>query len=55
MNRLKALEARHLRLEERLKTELRHPARDDAKIARLKHEKLIIKDQMARLKIREAA
>ena len=55
MNHLEALKARHLRLEKHLKEELLHPARDARRIAQLKHEKLVLKDKMARLEIRHAA
>ena len=55
MNHLRALKTRHLRLEERLKEELSHPARDARRIAQLKHEKLLLKDRMARLEMKYAA
>jgi hypothetical protein len=55
MNRLKALKTRHLRLEKLLKKELAHPARNEEKISKLKHDKLILKDKMVRLEIKRAA
>ena len=47
---LAELEKRHHTLEEEISEALAHPARDDLKIAELKRRKLLVKDQIARLK-----
>src|ERR1700758_5304950 len=47
---LAELEKRHQALEQEIKEALAHPARDDLKIAELKRRKLLVKDEIARLK-----
>ena len=44
------LEKRHQTLEAEIKEALAHPSRDDLKIAELKRRKLLVKDEIARLK-----
>jgi hypothetical protein len=46
---LSALQRRHEELEARLKGELKHPARDEAVIRRLKEQKLHIKERIERM------
>lgn len=46
---LSALQRRHEELEERLQGELKHVARDDAAIRRLKEQKLHIKERIERM------
>jgi len=47
---LAELEKRHQTLEAEIKEALAHPSRDDLKIAELKRRKLLVKDEIARLK-----
>jgi hypothetical protein len=44
------LQERHRALEAELAEALAHPSTDDLKIAELKRRKLLVKDQIARLK-----
>lgn len=44
------LERKHQALDRKLAEELNHPARDSAKIAELKRRKLVIKDELSRLR-----
>lgn len=44
------LTEKHRALEEKIETELARPLADTLKIAQLKKEKLLIKDEIARLK-----
>lgn len=46
---LSALQKKHEDLEHRLKVELKHAARDEAQIRRLKEQKLHIKERIERL------
>lgn len=46
---LSALQRRHEELEERLQGELKHVARDDTAIRRLKEQKLHIKERIERM------
>lgn len=46
---LSALQKKHEDLEDRLKVELKHAARDEAQIRRLKEQKLHIKERIERL------
>ena len=47
---LAELERRHQALEQEINEALAHPSRDDLKIAELKRRKLLVKDEIARLK-----
>ena len=49
---LAELEKRHRALEVELAEALAHPSTDDLKIAELKRRKLLVKDQIARLRTR---
>ncbi|MGH6674295.1 MAG: YdcH family protein [Xanthobacteraceae bacterium] len=44
------LERRHQALEQEINEALTHPSADDLKIAELKRKKLLVKDEIARLK-----
>lgn len=46
---LSALKKRHEDLEHRIHNELKHAARDEAHIRRLKEQKLLIKERIERL------
>lgn len=48
--RVRALETRHADLETRLAAEGNRPRPDDEKMARLKREKLLLKEEMERLR-----
>jgi hypothetical protein len=48
--RLRALEARHAELEQRIAAEGIRPRPDDEQLARLKREKLALKEEMERLR-----
>ena len=48
--RLGDLQSRHAALEAELAEELQHPAPDAAKVARIKREKLLIKETIAGLR-----
>ncbi|MCX8134924.1 MAG: YdcH family protein [Roseococcus sp.] len=48
--RLRSLEARHAELEQRIAAEGGRPRPDDERIARLKREKLALKEEMERLR-----
>jgi len=48
---LSALQRRHEELEERLQGEMKHLARDDAAIRRLKEQKLHIKERIERMQV----
>jgi len=52
---LAELEKRHQALEAELNDCLTHPAVDDLKIVELKRRKLLVKDEIARLRQSEAA
>ncbi|HEY7299694.1 MAG TPA: DUF465 domain-containing protein [Xanthobacteraceae bacterium] len=52
---LAELEKRHHELEEELQEAMCHPSRDDLKIAELKRRKLLVKDEIARLKLQHEA
>jgi hypothetical protein len=47
---LAELEKRHQTLEDELKEAMSHPSSDDLKIAELKRRKLLVKDEIARIK-----
>lgn len=47
---LAALEQRHRTLESELNDAIVHPSSDDLKIAELKRRKLLLKDEIARLR-----
>ena len=47
---LAELERRHQALEQEINDALAHPATDDLKIAELKRRKLLVKDQIVRLR-----
>lgn len=47
---LAALEQRHRTLESELNDAIVHPSTDDLKIAELKRRKLLLKDEIARLR-----
>jgi len=44
------LERRHQALDEEIRTALAHPSTDDLKIAELKRRKLLVKDEIERLR-----
>ncbi|HVY57592.1 MAG TPA: DUF465 domain-containing protein [Xanthobacteraceae bacterium] len=48
---LAELERRHQALENELAEALQHPSTDDLRIAELKRRKLLVKDEIARLKL----
>ena len=48
---LAELEKRHRALEEELTEALAHPSTDDLQIAALKRRKLLVKDEIARLRL----
>jgi len=48
---LAELERRHQALEQEINEALAHPSTDDLKIAELKRRKLLVKDEIARLKL----
>jgi hypothetical protein len=48
---LAELERRHQALEQELNDALMHPSIDDLQIAELKRRKLLVKDEIARLKV----
>jgi hypothetical protein len=50
---LAELEQRHRMLEDQLAEALQHPSTDDLTLAELKRRKLQLKDEMARLTVRE--
>jgi hypothetical protein len=52
---LAELEKRHQTLEEELQEAMTHPSMDDLKIAELKRRKLLVKDEIARLKLQHEA
>lgn len=47
---LAQLERKHQALKEAIAAELAHPACDDTKVAAMKRKKLILKDEIAKLK-----
>ena len=47
---LAELEKRHQALEQEISEAMAYPSRDDLKIAELKRRKLLVKDEIARLK-----
>jgi hypothetical protein len=47
---LAELEKRHQALEQEISEALTHPSADDLKIVELKRKKLLVKDEIARLK-----
>ncbi len=47
---LAELEKRHQALEQEINEALTHPSADDLRIAELKRRKLLVKDEIARLK-----
>jgi hypothetical protein len=47
---LAELEKRHQALEQEISEALTHPSADDLQIAELKRKKLLVKDEIARLK-----
>ena len=51
---LAELSEKHKLLERRLEEELARPAADDAKVRRLKHEKLKLKDAITKLQVSPA-
>jgi hypothetical protein len=48
---LAELERRHQALEDELAEALQHPSVDDLQIAELKRRKLLVKDEIARMKL----
>lgn len=50
-----ALERRHMELEQQIEEELRHAASDEERLRLLKVKKLEVKDELARLKRKDAA
>ncbi|HVX92211.1 MAG TPA: DUF465 domain-containing protein [Xanthobacteraceae bacterium] len=48
---LAELERRHQALENEIAEALQHPSTDDLKLAELKRRKLLVKDEIARLKL----
>lgn len=48
-DRIHALEERHDALKSTIASEYAHPYRDEMRIARLKHEKLSLKDKISKL------
>jgi hypothetical protein len=55
MQSLAELEQRHRALEAEIHEMLAHPAADDLKVAELKRRKLLLKDEIARLRQSESA
>jgi hypothetical protein len=53
--RIEALEARHRSLEDRIAAESHRPSPDATELARLKAEKLKLRDELERLRAGEAA
>ncbi|MCA1952285.1 MAG: DUF465 domain-containing protein [Hyphomicrobiales bacterium] len=49
------LERKHQALDKRLTEELAHPNQDNVRIAALKRQKLVLKDEISRLRGRSAA
>ena len=49
-NHLSELERRHLSLDREIEKERLHPAADPAKVAELKRKKLVLKDEIAKLR-----
>jgi hypothetical protein len=47
---LTALEQRHEALDKEIEKELAHPAADELKLAELKRRKLLLKDEIAKLR-----
>jgi hypothetical protein len=47
---LAELEKRHQSLEQEISEALAHPSADDLKVAELKRKKLLVKDEIARLR-----
>ncbi|HQT67061.1 MAG: DUF465 domain-containing protein [Rhodospirillales bacterium 20-60-12] len=54
-SRIEALQTRHAGLETQLAAEDRRPRPDDSALARLKLEKLRLKEEMSRLRARTAS
>jgi len=52
---LAELERRHQALENEIAEALQHPSTDDLAIAELKRRKLLVKDEIARLRLEAAA
>jgi len=52
---LSALQKRHEDLEYRIRSEMKHAARDETQIRRLKEQKLHIKERIERLQVGSAA
>ena len=50
MQSLAELEQRHRALEDEINDMMAHPAADDLKVAELKRRKLLLKDEIARLR-----
>ncbi len=50
-----ALERRHMELERMIEEEMRHASADDERIRSLKVKKLEVKDELTRMKRRDAA
>jgi len=48
---LSELERKHRALEEEIADAMSHPSSDDLRIAELKRKKLLVKDEIARLRI----
>ena len=49
-NHLSELERRHLSLDREIEKERLHPAADPTKVAELKRKKLVLKDEIAKLR-----
>jgi hypothetical protein len=52
---LAELERKHQALEQEISEALAHPSTDDLKIAELKRRKLLVKDEIARLRLNAGA
>jgi hypothetical protein len=55
LSHLAELERKHQALEQEISEALAHPSTDDLKIAELKRRKLLVKDQIARLRLEAGA
>ena len=53
MAHLAELERKHRTLDKQLSQELIHPNKDDSRIAAIKRQKLVLKDEITRLRSKE--
>lgn len=51
--RINSLKKRHTDIEAKLQTEENRPAKDEAKVSKLKREKLTLKDEITRLNVEQ--